>query len=446
MTSVLVITTSFAPENAIGALRPAKFVKYMVRAGCQITVISPVLDDHRPRDDSLECDELSQITRVTVDQGLLFQKLFASRRLRLLSGQSATKLVSLKNQTLVERIRALIFQYLHFAYTLLRNWDWSRQVIQSLKEKDAEAGYASVLSSYPSLGAMWAASWVRRQGHAKSWVADFRDPVNYEKNSTALIQYIYTWIQHRIVNRSDQVTAVSHGVARKLDCDETNGKVTVLPNGFDPEDHVSLSSGGRYPTRNRKFRLAYVGSLYGGQRDISVVFSAVDSLVREGLADKNEIEFIYAGSDFEFLRSQASASGLQSILVNRGRISRMESLEVQDSSDIVIVATWNSEQDQGIMTGKVFECFLLRKPIIGVVGGDKPGSEFGAVVRSVGAGVVFEAADAYRPQFEKMVSFLAGKMRELRQTGVIRDEYNDAVREFEYPSLAQRLVEIMDSA
>src|SRR5690606_36715932 len=108
----------------------------------------------------------------------------------------------------------------------------------------------------------------------------------------------------------------------------------------------------------------------------SIVFRALRDLVSTGRLDPAAVEFHYAGGDFAALTRQASAWGMEDVLVDHGRVPRREALALQAASDLVVVATWNTEKDQGIMTGKVFECFMMRRPVLGVVNGDKPESEF----------------------------------------------------------------------
>ena len=73
---ILIVTTAFAPENEIGAIRMIKLVKYLVRLKQEITVISPKLHEQSRIDLSLECREFDDITRLVVDQSRLFNRFF----------------------------------------------------------------------------------------------------------------------------------------------------------------------------------------------------------------------------------------------------------------------------------------------------------------------------------------------------------------------------------
>src|SRR5690606_10319235 len=132
----------------------------------------------------LESPELADVRRYTVGQGTLYRKTIGKRRKKLLASNQAEALISAGRGGLAASARAVFFRYVRFAYTLLRNWDWQRQVARFCSESGfAIQRFDAIFSSYPSLGAMWAAAQLRRRGVSSRWVADFRDPVNYETHS-----------------------------------------------------------------------------------------------------------------------------------------------------------------------------------------------------------------------------------------------------------------------
>jgi hypothetical protein len=291
---------------------------------------------------------------------------------------------------------------------------------------------------------MWAASWFRNKGQIPLWIADFRDPIDYEKNSTAISRFVYSRIQRNIVALSDEVVAASEGIAAKLNNPIIGKRPIILYNGFDPEDLFLLDRPHKNADAERVLRLAYVGSLYGGARDISIIFAALAGLLKSGRMKAGGVQFEYAGNDFRVLLDQASGFGLESILVNHGSVIRKKSLEIQSLADIVVVATWNSAQDQGVVPGKLFECFMLRKPVLGVVRGSKPNSEFKSIVERVGAGVVYEQAGDETSQLRALMEFLDEKQLQLSMAGEVSDEYNDCVSDYAYPNHAKTISQLVN--
>ncbi|HVH12202.1 MAG TPA: glycosyltransferase, partial [Longimicrobium sp.] len=429
-----------APENAIGAVRLSKFAKYLIRQGHTVTVISPELDADTRLDPSLDCAEFAALKRHVVPQSGWFRRFVGARRKQVLATTTGASLLADRpGGGMRGRLKALVFRNVQFGYTLLRNHDWKRQVLRYVRAHLRHERFDVVLSSYPSLGAMWAARQLRRSGVAPRWVADFRDRVNYSTNSTPLLYRLNTGIQARLVRAADQVVAVSEGMGARITRGPSD-KREVISNGFDPDDLRTIGSPRPADPDRRVLTLAYAGSLYGGERDMTVVFQALRRLVDEGVARPGEVELVYAGKDFGVLRRQAAQAGMEDILVDRGYVDRVESLRMQRDADLVVVVTWNTPDDVGVLSGKLYECFLMRKPVVGVVNGTQAHSEFRAVVERVNGGIVYESATpSPEADFERLCAFLRDRLRERLEDGALAEGYRDVVEEYSYDHLAGRL-------
>lgn len=434
---ILVITTCFSPENAIGSVRLTKMVKYLYRAGFDITVLSPKLHEASKIDYSMECEELKDVIRVLIPQGGLFNKYLQKRRNKAISRKSASNYLSKESkQGIVNNIKIELFRFIHFFYTIIRNYDWRNQVLKFVNNNFKAHEFDIVLSSYPSLGAHWAAQKIKRRSIAKYWVADFRDPLNYEKTTNRFIYNIYTRIQNSIIYKADLVTTISKGLIKKLNQND-EGKFMLLYNGYDESDFNNTKF---LNMTGNNLVLSYVGSLYGGERDIGVIFSALSKLSQEGEIELDKIKIEYAGKDGQILLAQARKYKLESLVEDYGFVSKEKAIEIQAASDLVVVATWNTKKDQGILSGKVFECFLTRKTVVGVVNGTLPNSEFKELIESVNGGIVFEEAssDLYE-EFILLKNFLSTKYKEKILKGSIHNNYNNKVNDFSYSSLIKGL-------
>ena len=69
MKKILYICTAFYPENAIGSIRNTKLVKYLIKLGYDVTVISPELDANIKMDKTLYFEELNKITHINISYG-----------------------------------------------------------------------------------------------------------------------------------------------------------------------------------------------------------------------------------------------------------------------------------------------------------------------------------------------------------------------------------------
>ena len=190
--------------------------------------------------------------------------------------------------------------------------------------------------------------------------------------------------------------------------------------------------------------MAYVGSLYGGKRDLSALFRVIRRLIDQSAVREEQVRLFYAGKDFSILSAQARTYSMQDILVNMGYVAREDSLNIQAQADLVVVSSWNTERDKGVIPGKVYECFLLKKPTLAIVNGTVPGSELGNLVERVGLGLSFDTMVADLEEELKLERFVSG----LYHSAISKKPYQlsidlDFVHEFSYEAIARKLSAIL---
>lgn len=441
--NILFIVTALSPENAVGSIRTTKLIKFLVRSNYDVTVISPELHEQTRLDHSFECGELESCMRIRVPQSPLFTKLFLKKRNQMLQKKSANDYIqSNDKQSFSAALKSQFYIVVQFVYSLLRNSDWTHMVKRQLKNEMDISTFDAVFSSYPSLGAHWSSSYVRRQMQIP-WIADFRDPLNYETNSNWIIKQINTIIQRRIINKASYVTCISKDMKSMMQSNVDTKKFVFLPNGYDADD-LKIDGAPIESNPNPGLTLCYVGSLYGGRRDLSLLFQATSELIKEKRIDPDDIRIVYAGREFEALTNQAAAFQLENSLDNRGFVSREEAISIQHSSDMIIVVTWNTPKDRGILTGKLFECLLTDKMICGIVNGSVPNSEMKRTVDSIHGGIVVEEGAADPMNERKLLKeFLLEKLAIKKEKGVLKAEYNDIREQFSYPVITQKLSDLL---
>lgn len=441
--NILFIATAFSPENAVGAIRTTKIVKYLIRNGYNVTVISPKLHDSTNYDYSNESDELLKTNRVVISHTKFFELVFLRKRNKMLQKKSASNYIEIENNNnFLSKLKSQIFIFIHFSYTIIRNLDWSRKVKKYIKKNINLSDFDSVISSYPSLSAHWI-SYSLSKKHSLFWIADFRDPINYEANSNYFILKINTYFQNRIIKQANYITTISNDLIVKFNPNNkfNNEKLKCIPNGFDPDDldenTVNITS------KSKVLNLCYVGSLYGGKRNLEIVFKAVSELLKENKITKENIKIIYAGKEFNVFNNQASRYNLSSTLTNKGFVSRLESVKIQSESDLIMIVTWNTKTDKGIMTGKLFECLLTKKMILGIVNGTAPNSEIKRVVNKINGGIVYEDASLdLEKEYNNLKEYILNKFLEKQNNLILNPSYNNSVREYEYSEITNSFIKL----
>lgn len=425
MSRILFICSAFAPRNIIGAVRPSKLAKYMVRMGHEVTVVSPEVPEGEPKDTLLESPELLRVRRITIPYSGAYHKVRGAYRKSAGGSSSSGGSTGFK-------------QFARFAFTLLNDLLWTRRVKAALRGLKDKGPFDAVISSYPNVGAHLAAAWARKRGLARRWVADFRDPMVYDWQN-APQRRANAFLQRRFERGSDAVTTVSKDLMPKFQDAARAGKLHWLPNGFDLDDlvtSVKTISVFTFSEEPQKLILAYAGGLYGGLRDFSSLFQALQELRSDGVADAL---FYYAGRDEAVLRNSAQKHGIEGIIRSFGVLERRDALMMQQKADAVVICSLNTKRDKGIMTGKVFDCLLLGRPLVAVINGDAPGSELGQLLRDVGAGVVYEEA-AHEVDFLALKAFLARLSHEKRTGGRVSFQMDENKKaQYTYEKIATRM-------
>ena len=326
--NILIITSCFAPRNVIGAIRLSKIAKYLVRARMDVTVISPIVEDYELKDETLECPEFDKITRITIPYGKIVKSLIRKY-----------KTDKLQNNIPQKKTTHAHTKYLRMLFNTFRDWDWSKRVIKKLKEINLQ--YDVIISSSPLTCTHDIAKYLKTHNKAKLWLADFRDPIVQESASHFEL-FLQKRRQLAILCYADIATIVTISHAKNFYCNpKDHQKVHYLSNGFDEDDKVFMESiCNNLTVRKNKLVFSYTGGLYNGNRDCTPLFSCLFELISENIITIDKIQIDYAGNDFQILYEQAEKYNIESCLINHGMVSRIESIQLQYTSDFVIVATY----------------------------------------------------------------------------------------------------------
>ena len=184
------------------------------------------------------------------------------------------------------------------------------------------------------------------------------------------------------------VLAVSSGMAKALDRRFGLGaRLHTIENGYDAEELAAIE-----PTRFDGFAVVYAGQFYPPKRVVDPVLVALRSLETE-TSDGRTWKFHYYGRHEDHVRHAASSVGLLDRVVFHGDVARREALAATKGAGVAVViasvASTPSSEDEGIVTGKIFEAIGLRTPILAI----SPPGDLDAVLATAGLGRRFLAAD-----------------------------------------------------
>jgi len=436
---ILIVSYYFGPQNAIGAVRPTKLAKYLVRMGHEVTVICGI-GMTSLKDPTLERDmrELKDVHVVREWNPLRAWKA-RKREQAVLSGASksaaAPKEEAPKTPPLLHRAADAAYLYLWW----LADRSFAHRAVRELRR--LKGPYDAVFSSYAPFSVHEIAREAKRQGIARKWIADFRDEVNLSFGWQAGRKARYMRMLRR---EADVLTAVSQGFLEMMDFQDVG---RVLSNGYDREDLPAAGA----PMKHDRLRVVYCGLLSMARknvpdRDLTPMFRALRALAGEGALPLERLTLVYAGSEGALFRSQAASCGLEGCVEDHGLVRRDESIRLQQSADILLMASWHTQAQRGILTGKLFEYMMMDKPIVCCMGGDAPGSGVKRVLQETGMGVCCEAACAQADEAALKRYLAQAAERWKNGAPLLAAKRQAEVDGYAYPELARTLAEWMDEA
>lgn len=342
---ILIISAYFPPYNAIGALRVGKLAKFLVARGHEVRVVS-AQEDSLPQTAELEipAEHVSAVPWVDVNalpQRLLERKVKAYRQGTEGLGATVSRMGELY-RTLLNIPDNHIGWYgpaLRAGEAVIR--DWRPDLI-----------YASAT---PQTGLLVAQRLSAR--HGIPWVAELRDlwVDNHYYQFPRWRRAIDSFLERKALSTAALLVTVSEPLAEVLRA-KYNRPTVVVMNGFDPADFPADPR----PAPPDQLTILYTGMIYPGRRDPTPLFQA---LGRMGpLADKVRVRFY--GRLLPGMQALIERFGVQRQVEMHGPVSYRDSLRLQAEADVLLLLLWDTPEERGVFTGKLFEYLGARRPIL----------------------------------------------------------------------------------
>lgn len=424
---VLLVSELFEPMNRIGAVRPSKLAKYLTRNGVDVTVFTSyktIIHNTYSPDGFI----------------VLYDKALEDEHSDVRSHKEAAPHCksTLKTISPFRKELSLIYrQFLAYKEGKLfcrRFMNAVNNGIINLKE------YDYIFTTFGPIGPVLTGIKIKQLNHNIKWINDFRDPM-VSKLLPSIAKPLYGHIQKKSIILSDYVTTVSEGYKNRIQIVGEEGKVQVIPNGFDVDDKP-LKCG--KTCCNSKFTLSYMGSLYEGKRDIGPLFKALRRLSDECVLSVDNMEFNYAGKDFNYLLTQAEKYNMEEIIHDYGFLSRKDCLQLQSESRFLVLSTWNEKGEEGVFPGKLIEYMLMEKPIISIVDGSVSCSEVTRTIKRLSLGVSYESADPKTEnELYEWLKAQAVQYKEGRQA-LFSPDYESLYNMYDWRRISERFCKIIN--
>ncbi len=440
MRRLLIVSYHFPPDSAIGAVRPAKFAKYLPEFGWEPVVLT-VKEDCYERCDHAGTDHLPErmkIFRYPVIPGPLhlYSKIRARRGTDMPDCSKTTgadRAMRAGRPTPVKR----------FLSALLRLPDdrqgWAATVAWAGSRIMRKCGIVDFMTSGPPMSTHLGGLVLKKLTGAR-WIADFRDPwvTTSRWKEPALrspaCDRIEEGLEQAVLKSADVVLSTAPGLTRyfrsKLHQPE-GGKCATITNGFDETDFDDLETF----RRNGKsgVTLRHAGSLYLG-RDPEPFFRALKNLMDRNVIQPGSlcVEFIgdgmYNNIPLSVLISKHGVEATVKLVPRMDFKACLERLAAADA--LLLFAQGFAEQ----IPAKVFEYLRINRPVFAVVDG-------GDVLETLAPFPNCFIADPRR--IDLMEEALVRMIRAIVKNAVMRAP-DEIIRQYDRRRLTARLASLLD--
>jgi hypothetical protein len=154
------------------------------------------------------------------------------------------------------------------------------------------------------------------------------------------------------------VTVVSKGMNDEFK-DRAN-KICTIYNGFDEGDFKTKES-----SRSSKFTITYTGNFFQSQ-NIELLWKCIDDLTKEDSSFKENLSLNFVGNVDKQILDSLNRYNLSTFLEIEGFLPHDIAIDRMLSSSLLLLIIPNSERNNLIITGKIFEYLATSKPILSI--------------------------------------------------------------------------------
>ena len=382
---VLIITYYWPPAGGSGVQRWLKFVKYLQEFGIEPVVYTVENANYLKQDASLlnEVPKGIEILKQPIWEptALLFWKK---------SKQQTKGISNVSKGGFLSFIRGNFFIPDPKVF-------WVKPSVSYLQKYLDNHTIDVIISTGPPHSMHLIAEKLHQKNTVK-WLADFRDPwsdlyYNKDFNQLAFAKNKNKRLEERILRNSDCILTVSNSLKEELE--KTAKKVEVITNGFD--DEFSASNNVILDT---KFSISYIG-LLPKQSNPKLLFKVLKGLCKESEIFKKDLKLNFIGDISEEVKVEILANKLDENTDFVGYVSHQEAIAYQNKSQVLLLLIPNVKNNEGILTGKLFEYLKAKRPIL-AIGPEK--GDLATILQETNSGVIvnFDAEEKLKLEIEAL--------------------------------------------
>jgi glycosyltransferase involved in cell wall biosynthesis len=281
---------------------------------------------------------------------------------------------------------------------------WIPHAISAAEKLLSNEKIDAIISTSPPVSANVIASKLKKRSGI-AWVADYRDL--WSQNHYLEYCRLRMWLEKRLelktIKNADALIANTDLMNLDLQRLHSGKMIFTVNNGYDPDEFCQAEP-------DSDFTIRYFGSLYQGKRDPEPLFKAIKKIISKKILEPEKIKIEFYGKTENWLNQKAKAYGLDNLVEQKGFFDRIQILEQQRKSQILLQLGWANEKEKNTVPAKIYEYFAAQRPVLALGGTKNDMVEH--LLRETGAG--FKALN-----FEQTFLILEKWIKEYKLNGSI---------------------------
>lgn len=374
MKKALIITYYWPPAGGSGVQRWLKFVKYFREFGIEPVVYTVENPNYPIIDESLQNDIPKNIT-------ILKYPIWEPNNLLAFFGKKKTESAGFLDPN--PGFFGKIMQYIRANYFIpdARKF-WVKPSVQYLKKHLSENKIDIVITTGPPHSLHLIGLKLKEQINVK-WIADFRDPwteIDYFHQLPLSASAIkkHHFLEEEVLKKADAVLVVGDTMKRKYD--KFNSNVVTVTNGFDGEIVDSFLE------LDAKFTITHIG-LMNADRNSNMLWEVLAEICNENKTFKSDFKLKLIGKLDASVLSEISNYGLTGNVEIINYVPHNKVIEFQKKSQVLLLVVNNVPSAKGIITGKIFEYLMVKRPILAIAPTD---GDLASIIQQTNSGVVVD--------------------------------------------------------
>lgn len=354
---VLIIAYYWPPAGGPGVQRWVKFAKYLPDFDIEPIVYIPENAAYPIQDNSLKQEVSNELTilKKPIFEPLKYAQIISKNSAKSISSGIIKKQ---NKQSLLERV--MLYVRGNYFIPDARKY-WVKPSVKFLKKYIEDNAIETIITTGPPHSLHLIGLGLKKQSNIR-WIADFRDPwtsISYHEKLklNANSRKKHKKLEYEVLTTADQIIVTSPSTKTEFQA-ITDKPIAVITNGYDDSQNKNINL-------DTQFSIAHIGSLLADRNPI-VLWEVLGELINENKAFAKDFVLKLAGTISNDVLESIKINDLENNIKLHGYIPHNETLQLQRSSQILLLITIDSKKTKGIIPGKLFEYLVSGRPILGI--------------------------------------------------------------------------------